>query len=464
MSPHLTKYTSSIKGVEWPPIPTPMAAQLLTMLHSLEQSQWLSNEEIQAHQFKQLMQVVLHAKNTVPYYKATLSFLNANITPSELRKYWQELPLLTRQQLQHINNVSNAPFPDHGPSEMVSTSGSTGRPVWVRANAATQFFWNLFSLRDHNWHNRDFSKKLAIIDFSLDKAGDPPYGKHCANWSPATYHVTQTGECRQLNCCSIEEEVDWLKRVNPHYLLCFPSKLKELIQHMRERNIKLKCLKEVWTKSEIVEPNLRDLVQKELNVKLIDTYSSAEFGYIALQCPNYEHYHIQSENVYVEILDEKNNPCKPGEIGKVVITALHNFAAPLIRYEIGDYALVGEPCVCGRGLPVVKRIMGRQRNMLTLANGKKIWPGFGYFSYKSFFEKIQYQIIQHSTAELEVKLTCHPCTETVEAEVSSWIQEALGCYFNIRFTYVDEIPRSAGGKFEDFKSLIESYESAPQTA
>jgi phenylacetate-CoA ligase len=52
----------------------------------------------------------------------------------------------------------------------------------------------------------------------------------------------------------------------------------------------------------------------------------------------------------------------------VVVTTLHNFATPLIRYDIGDYAAIGEPCTCGRGLPVLTRILGRVRNMLALPN------------------------------------------------------------------------------------------------
>jgi phenylacetate-coenzyme A ligase PaaK-like adenylate-forming protein len=61
----------------------------------------------------------------------------------------------------------------------------------------------------------------------------------------------------------------------------------------------------------------------------------------------------------VEVLDEEGRPCAPGETGRVVATSLNNFAMPLIRYETGDTAEVGAPCPCGRGLPVLTRIMGR---------------------------------------------------------------------------------------------------------
>ena len=88
-------------------------------------------------------------------------------------------------------------------------------------------------------------------------------------------------------------------------------------------------------------------------------YTCQEAGYLALQCPDYPHFHVQSENVLLEVVDDVGQPCGPGEVGRVLITSLNNFATPLIRYELGDYAEVGAPCPCGRGLPVLKRIMGR---------------------------------------------------------------------------------------------------------
>ena len=78
---------------------------------------------------------------------------------------------------------------------------------------------------------------------------------------------------------------------------------------------------------------------------------------------------MQAENVLLEIIDAAGNPLPPGNVGRVVITVLHNLAMPLIRYEIGDYAAFGGECTCGRGLPVLERIVGRARNMLRLPDG-----------------------------------------------------------------------------------------------
>jgi phenylacetate-CoA ligase len=451
---------SAINEIQWPPIASPAASQILSVLHYLEQSQWWHPKKIQQHQFVQLFNVIQHALKTVPYYQSSLSHLKNISDANDLFNQWTSIPLLTRKalQLSQKDIYSAATLPIHGEIIPLTTSGSTGQPVTILTSGATQFFWQTFAMRDHIWHQRDFQGKLAIIRPSPDADKAAPHGKYFDNWGFTTQGITQTGPCWQLNTCTIDQEAEWLKHIDPHYLLCFPSTLKALIQYMQDNHIQLKNLKEVRTISEIVEPDLRELTYDKLNVPLKDTYSAKEIGYIAIQCPLHEHYHIQSENIFLEILNENNAPCEVGETGKVVITTLHNFASPLIRYEIGDYAVSGDDCSCQRGLPVLKSILGRQRNMLVLPDGRKTWPLFGRqnTSLNRLFPKCQFQLIQHSLMHLELKLTCSPCESEEEAYIKNQLQKILNHSFQINITYVNEIPRNVSGKYEDFKSEISS--------
>ena len=177
---------------------------------------------------------------------------------------------------------------------------------------------------------------------------------------------------------------------------------------------------------------------------------------IALQCPEHPHYHVQAESLLVEVLGSDGAPCGPGETGRLVVTPLNNFATPLIRYEIGDYAEVGEACSCGRGLPVLNRILGRVRNMATLPSGETFWPRF----YSDDLAKVapirQVQLVPRSVHDIDVRLVvARPLTAEEEERLKSVILEYLGHPFTLGFTYVDEIPRSAGGKYEDFVSVVE---------
>jgi phenylacetate-CoA ligase len=227
-----------------------------------------------------------------------------------------------------------------------------------------------------------------------------------------------------------------------------------LARYCIERTIRLPALREVRTVSEIVTPGLRAACREAWGVPLADAYSSQEHGYLALQCREGGGlYHVQAERVLIEILDDGGRPCSPGQIGRVVVTDLHNFASPLIRYEIGDYAELGTSCPCGRGLPVLSRIIGRQRNMVTLPTGEKRWPLVGYLAAEPVR---QYQVIQRRSGRLEVRLVpARPFTRAEEERVRALlVEKAFGYPFEIDFVYLEEIPRQPNGKFEEFMSEL----------
>jgi phenylacetate-CoA ligase len=173
----------------------------------------------------------------------------------------------------------------------------------------------------------------------------PPLGIQFDSWGSSTQYVIPTGVGHLLNLkSSLEEQADWLRFVNPAYMLAYPSVLGGIAQLFKSRGWTLPRLRELSTFGEILEPQCRVACEQAFGVKVVDVYKSGEVGYIALQCPASENYHVQSENVLVEVLDDEGRPCRSGQTGKVVITALHNFAMPLLRYDIGDYAEVGDAC------------------------------------------------------------------------------------------------------------------------
>ena len=180
-----------------------------------------------------------------------------------------------------------------------------------------------------------------------------------------------------------------------------------LVRRIAATGARLPALREVRTVGERLDPATRALVRDVLGVPLADAYSAQEVGYIALECPDHPGYHVQSERLLVEVLRDDGAPCATGETGRVVITDLHNFATPILRYDIGDLAEVGAPCPCGRGLPTVRRIVGRSRNLILLPTGDRVWPslgGFGPEGYLKLLPILQFQILQTEPDLLEVRL------------------------------------------------------------
>ena len=317
-------------------------------------------------------------------------------------------------------------------------------------------------MRDHYWHRRDFSATLASIRDLPSGASDAPQGRIESDWGPATRGLVRTGSCALLDVhYSIEEQAEWLSRQGASYLLTHPSIVAELARWFIAQERRLLGLQEVRTFGEVVEPELRTLVREAWDVPLVDAYSAGEVGYIALQCPDCEQYHVQAEAVMVEVLDDNGNACQPGEVGRVVITSLTNLAMPLLRYEIGDYAEVGDPCPCGRGLPVLRRVLGRKRNTCILPDGSRRWPSLSAdelsADLSSFPPIQQFQLIQRSRQSIELLLVAprHLALDE-EQRVQQWVATACGYPFGVEIRYVDSVGRSPSGKFEDFVCLVDS--------
>ncbi len=452
------KIGSNVIGVQWPAISGPVGASRLAALFQLEQSQWWSKEKLRQHQFAQLKPLLAHCKRLVPFYADKLQNIKLSQPLSE--EIWLNIPLLTRDMVQNSGKLlrSTAIPPSHGKLSRQFTSGSTGKPVEVLGTEVTNFFWNVSTLRDHLWHKRNLDGNLAVIRRTMDEAAKPPEGLLSKNWGQATNGVVDTGPTSMISIFTpISEQVTWLVKQQPDILLTNPSVLQDLALYCQREKIELPSLTEVRTISEALPDGLRALCKEVWGVKLVDVYSSIELGYLAIQCPDNEHYHIQSEGVLIEILDERGKPCSVGEVGRVVVTNLHNYATPLIRYELGDYAEVGEPCNCGRGLPVIKRIQGRYRGMLTLPSGERNWPDLGIIKLQKLAPIQQFQVVQHSLEDIEVKLVLsRPITDKERDDLTKMFHQTLGFPFNVTIVQLDDIPRSTGGKYEEFISMLKN--------
>ena len=437
------RFLSALPGLAWPALPAGAGQAVLAILQQLQATQWLPAERLRALQETQLALLLAHARASAPYYRERI--------PGRPGEGLETVPVLTRRALQENFEAlqSARPPPEHGPTLESRTSGATGAPVRVVRTALTQLLWRALTLRDHLWHRRDLAGKLAVIRQGI-KPGT------ARSWGPATEDVVETGPCAMLTpASSIAEQLDWLERERPEYLLTYPSSLAELARLSLQRGARLRGLREARAIGEALAPETRQLCRDAWGVPVSDFYSAQEAGYIALQCPRHEHYHVQSESVRVEILDDADRPCAPGQVGRVVVTDLHNFAMPLIRYELGDYAEAGEPCGCGRGLPVLRRILGRVRNTLVTADGTRYWPSFGVRGVLEIAPVQQAQFVQKSFDLIEARIVVSaPLTQEQEKRLGERFLSRLPPGFRIEFVYRDAIPRSAGGKFEDFYSEV----------
>lgn len=441
---------SEIPICTWPAIPGKAGALALALQYQLEHSQWLPPEKIRLAQFEQLHHLLAEAFSKIAYWRDTLKQVGYEPRQPFSEAQFTSLPILDRLAVQGLaDKLVNPSVPSsHGKVYKGSTSGSTGTPVTFYQTDLAQHFWRALTLREHLWQRRDFSGKMAVIRSNVTT-------RVAASWGAATARVIKTGPVCALNIrADIDEQLDWLQKHNPHYLLTHPSNLKALASRAIERGVALPQLRQLRSFGEILTEDTREQCRNAWKVDVADIYSSEEVGCIASQCEQGV-YHIQSENLLVEIVDDHGSPCRPGEIGRVLITTLHNFAMPLIRYELGDYAECGAACPCGRGLPVIRRIMGRVRNMLKLPDGTQHWPSFPEDRWVGIAPIQQLQVVQKSldTIVLKVK-SARELTATEVVQLVETFKDTLKFPYRITVEPVASIPRSKNAKFEDFISEI----------
>lgn len=427
------------------------------VLFQLELSQYWPPERTREMQLHQLRLLLGNAVENVPWYRQRRDLYDPDRV--DLARDWCEVPVLARADVQEGSAVLLGREFAAGDEKVfkVESSGSTGRPVKVYQNAEVQFFWHVLTLREHFWHRRDPGALLASIKHA--RAGRNEYpGLRREGWGPAMNMLFPGGPLAALNSSTdIATQVRWLREHRPRYLLTYPSNLRELARYFIAEGLELDSLRQLRCLGETVDDDTRELARQAWGVDVADMYSAQEVGYLALQCPDSpSQYHVQSESVILEVVDEDNRPVAPGETGRVLVTSLHNLAMPLVRYELGDYAVAGGNCSCGRGLPVLERVLGRSRNMLRLPDGSTRWPTFGTHRWSGDLPVKQFQFIQRSLDRIEAKLvvSAPPSAEQERMLIDS-LRGRLGSGFRIDLVYVDEIPRSASGKFEDFRCEVE---------
>ncbi len=444
---------STVTGLTWPALPDSVGASLLAVHFQLAQSEWWPAARLAEASHCQLAALLRHARDTVPAYARCLAGLPLD-DPEALAAGWHAVPLLHRAQVQALGDDlhSRAVPADHGRVIEYHTSGSTGRPLRGVETELSHFFFGALNLREHLWQRRDFAGTFAAIRTKVE-------GAHLPGWGRAIEAVFRTGPAVTLPIHTpLDRQLAWLLERDPDYLLTHPSNLRGLLLEARAQGRKPAGLRGLGSFGEALPADLRTLCRQVWGLPLADVYSCEEAGYIALQCPRVEeHYHVQAENLHVEVLDAAGRPCAPGDTGQVVLTTLHNFAMPLIRYAIGDFAEVGPPCPCGRGLPVLRRIHGRARNLLRLPDGSRHWPSFPAEDWLAIAPVRQFRLRQTAAERIEVELvTTRPLDPAEAGSLRQMLQRRLGHPFQIVLHAVADIPRSSGGKFEDFVCEVDA--------
>jgi phenylacetate-CoA ligase len=412
----------------------------------LLESQFWPFERIAEHQRRQLDSLLRHARSNSAFYAGRLSSVfraNGAIDWG----LWHDLPLVRRKDLRdHRDAMLATSVPQgHGNVMTSSTSGSSGSTISVSSDRLAALATAANRWRAFHWHGLDCSRiMLALLGGSLDPAerGNVARG---GVWGPPWEPRALYGQFLRIDRATpVDRVLEVIAEERPDYLVTGPKVAHALALDV-ERVGAAVGFDRVLMQGSSASAADRDALRRVFGARPVELYSSKEAGQIAHACPDGHAMHINAESVLVEILDENDRPCPLGKQGKVVVTPLFNFAQPLIRYEQGDVAAF-TTCACGRGLPAIDRLIGRNTTLFYHPDGR-VRGGLLPDATRDCLDCQGWQVAQIGPLEFEVRYV--PRDAAAMGDEAAAAATFRATYFEdaqVSFRRVSEIPLSPAGK------------------
>ncbi|MCJ2046496.1 hypothetical protein MKK58_18435 [Methylobacterium sp. J-078] len=363
------------------------------------------------------------------------------------------LPVITRSKVQQQGpalHASQIP-PFAGRVRDGATSGSTGRPLRYRHEDLLDIASGAQTDRAFTRWGLDGRKALATFMSSYDDLAGRE-GKQRGGWRygvpEGTRHILEL-------MIDVDAQLDWLAKIRPDYLFARGGvHITALAERAERRGTRLR-FDRILSTGTAIDKSTRGAARRVFKAEIADFYGASETGLIAHQFPDCGFYHTCDETMRVEVLRPDGNPCSDGELGRTVVTPLYGYAMPLIRYEIGDYAIRGpEHAACGRPLGSLRAIVGRYRNVFHLGDGRVLTPYANANGLSAVLSFSQVQIVQVAYDQIEIRYV--PASEQPpdEAAIQNFVRTAFDPSLNTVLVPVDHLPASPSGKFEETLSFV----------
>jgi phenylacetate-CoA ligase len=428
----------------------PGGLKVRRLLRELERTQWFSPDELRAWQFARIQNLIRYAYDEVPYYRDR--YRRLDIHPDDIRTWqdFQALPILTKEKAtSNLDALVSSEM--RGKIQPNETGGSTGRPFRFFVDESYHRWDAALELRGRGWYSAREGDKIALV-------WGAQRDMHMWDWR-ARLKAKIVRE-RYLNAYSMTESkikayAEMLVRWQPAMFRAYPTPLVLLAQYLKEKRITGIRPKFIETTAEKVTGPQRQVLEEFFQCPVADWYSARELGTIAFQCPN-GGIHV-AETRYLEIVSD-DQVIEPGELGEVLVTSLNQFAMPFIRYRIDDLAIYEpSPCSCGRGLPVLRKIVGRRNDMIFTSDGLFVEEGYFALLFHNRPEIVRYQVYQPDRKRLEVRFVCKEKVDAPWCEnVLDELQEHFGPNMSISLQIVDEIKLTRAGKHRYVISDVKS--------
>lgn len=414
--------------------------------NDLMKNLYLSEEGINILQFNYMKKLLCHAYANVPYYKKV--FVEAGFNPDYFKSAedLKKIPILTKEIIrENFKDLIAKNFKNKSITKNRS-GGTTGKPIEYYLPKELKGDFNYASLyRFYSWAGVEFGElRVSIAGRLITKK--PPY---------SMYNLAEN----QLYVCAhyLEEEnlADILKsmiKFKPSFIQGHPSAVSIVAEYMINQNINIP-VKAVFTTSENLYPDQRNVIEEAFQCKVFDTYGMGEMVAMASECAQHNGYHLAPEYGYTEVI---NTDHYEDVVGEIISTSLQNYAMPLIRYKTGDIGKLKQgKCPCGCNFPMLEKISGRIDDVIKLRNGKTILPLTIRIRMKNA-GITDFQIVQIEEDSFDVNILGIPADKNTESNIRRIIEDIFGSEVRIQIHYnKDKILTQSGKKQMIIRKLSE---------
>jgi len=399
-------------------------------------------EKILASQLVSLRRLVRHAYENVPFYKALYD--KAGVKPSDIQSLTdiQRLPTISKSDFKKYELTEYLDKNNSNISDLheITTSGSSGKPMSFYIDNDYDQFRKAQFLRPYLSNGRKITDH--VMRFSERSNGELKWFQKIGMFRESFVFANS----------EVRTQVSELLRLKPNVIQGYGSELLLLAKEIMAKSLKIKNPKVIFTDSELLTPDSRELIEKAFSTEVIDVYGTYETDNIAYECSEHAGYHIAEDCVVMEFLNEKMQPVQPGEEGEIVLTVLNNHTMPLIRYRMGDVgSYLHNTCRCGRSFPLMTQVVGRFNDFAITETGEHRSTLALLVNFKSMAKKVEeFQIHQKDINNFEVHIV--PNGKLAKSTAEEFKSELCSEFPNAKVVIksVEKIERTATGKFKAF--------------
>ena len=437
-------YTRAISNIVFPIQERLKRHKTVAYRRRLEASQWLDEAELKHLQIDNLRRFFIKVNETNSFYKALFS--THGFSPREFSELsdLQILPFLTKEVIRKNSTAMKSPLIDE--LSRFNTGGSSGSPLIFFLGKERISHDVAAKWRATRWWGVDIGDREMVVWGSPIELGAQDRVRLLRD---------KLFRSELLSAFDLSEErmgqfIRRIQRYAPTMIFGYPSVISMLAEYAKERRIDLSSLgvKVVFVTSEKLYDHQRTIIEEQFCCPVANGYGSRDAGFIAHECPSGK-LHICAEDILVEIVNEKGEVVPAGEVGEIVVTHTATTAFPFIRYKTGDMGAIDtEGCSCGRGLPVLKEVLGRTTDFVMASDGRLL-HGLSLIYVLRDLDGIEaFKIIQNDRLNTRVNIVKNSSyDENNDARIVKEFRQRLGESVTVETHYCQEIEAEKSGKY-----------------